>query len=57
MYPLEEGSPGHQTQVFKKSINPVYHEIFTFNTRDEQLQQGKLIVQVSVLLYFRVGKI
>ena len=46
MFPLEEGSPVHQTQVCKKTINPVYHEIFTFSVREETLQESKLVVQV-----------
>ena len=52
MFPLEEGCPVHQTQVCKRTINPVYHEIFTFSVREETLQEAKLVVQVREIFAF-----
>ena len=52
MYPMEEGSPVLQTQVCKRTINPVYHEIFTFSVREQTLQGGKLVVQVRHGFWF-----
>ena len=51
MFPLEEVSPVHQTQVCKRTINPVYHEIFTFSVREQTLQEAKLVVQVCDILF------
>ncbi len=46
MYPLEEQSMLHKTQVVKKSLKPTYHEIFSVPLTDDNLRDGKLVVQV-----------
>ncbi|KAI0233780.1 hypothetical protein LSAT2_016047 [Lamellibrachia satsuma] len=47
LHPTEENNQNHyQTRVVPKTLNPSYHEIFSFPLTEDQLQQRLLVVQV-----------